>query len=204
MNFKKAILVIFLLKAANFFGNDTALAGSLEKKHTDRNPPTIEYPLHDAALAGTLTPDQINDNSSLINSRDVYGNTPLHCAVFSKNLDVVNALLNEPANADVSLQDKNGFTALHFAAKIGFAEAIEGDLNSKKHLCLHKAAPIGAILQVKNEVNGQSVFVKVIGKLPETGSNEKIIIRISRQAYERLMASGKRFPVEVSYPESQP
>lgn len=86
----------------------------------------------------------------------------------------------------------------------GFGEAIEGDGNSKKHLCLHKSAPVGSILQVKNEVNGQSVFVKVIGKLPETGSNEKIIIRISRQAYDRLMASGKRFPVEVSYPEAQP
>lgn len=85
----------------------------------------------------------------------------------------------------------------------GFGEAIEGDGNSKKHLCLHKSAPVGSILQVKNEVNGQSVFVKVIGKLPETGSNEKIIIRISRQAYERLMATGKRFPVEVSYPEAQ-
>jgi hypothetical protein len=44
--------------------------------------------------------------------------------------------------------------------------------------------------------------VKVVGKLPETGSNEKLIIRISRQAYDRLMATGKRFPVEVSYPES--
>ncbi len=33
----------------------------------------------------------------------------------------------------------------------GFAEAIEGDFNSKKHLCLHKSAPIGSILQVKNE-----------------------------------------------------
>jgi rare lipoprotein A (peptidoglycan hydrolase) len=85
----------------------------------------------------------------------------------------------------------------------GFAEAIEGDVNSKKHLCLHKTAPTGSILQVKNEANGQSVFVKVIGKLPETGSNEKLIIRISRQAYDRLLAVGKRFAVEVSYPESQ-
>lgn len=94
-----------------------------------------------------------------------------------------------------------GYTRI---VETGFAEAIDGDVNSKKHLCLHKSAPAGSILQVKNEVNGQSVFVKVIGKLPETGSNEKIIIRISRQAYERLMAAGKRFPVEVSYPESQP
>lgn len=85
----------------------------------------------------------------------------------------------------------------------GFAEAIEGEGNSKKHLCLHKSAPVGSILQVKNEANGQSVFVKVIGKLPETGSNEKLIIRISRQAYDKLLAVGKRFPVEVSYPMAQ-
>ena len=85
----------------------------------------------------------------------------------------------------------------------GFAEAIEGDGNSKKHLCLHKTAPVGSILQVKNEANGQSVYVKVIGKLPETGSNEKLIIRISRQAYDKLLAVGKRFPVEVSYPLAQ-
>jgi rare lipoprotein A (peptidoglycan hydrolase) len=69
---------------------------------------------------------------------------------------------------------------------------------------MHKSAPIGSILQVKNEANGQTVFVKVIGRLPETGTNEKLIIRISRVAYEKLMATGKRFPVEVSYPESQP
>lgn len=93
-----------------------------------------------------------------------------------------------------------GYTRI---VETGFAEAIEGDVNSKKHLCLHKTAPIGSIIQVKNETNGQSVFVKVIGKLPETGSNEKLIIRVSRQAYERLMATGKRFPVEVSYPQAQ-
>lgn len=93
-----------------------------------------------------------------------------------------------------------GYTRI---VETGFAEAIEGDVNSKKHLCLHKTAPIGSIIQVKNETNGQSVFVKVVGKLPETGSNEKLIIRVSRQAYERLMATGKRFPVEVSYPQAQ-
>jgi LysM repeat protein len=107
----------------------------------------------------------------------------------------------KPMNGIREINNTLGYTRV---VETGFAEAIEGDVNSKKHLCLHKTAPTGAILQVKNEVNGQSVFVKVIGKLPETGSNEKIIIRISRQAYERLMASGKRFPVEVSYPESQP
>lgn len=105
------------------------------------------------------------------------------------------------ANGIREINNTLGYTRV---VETGFAEAIEGDGNSKKHLCLHKSAPVGAILQVKNETNGQSVFVKVIGKLPETGSNEKIIIRISRQAYDRLLAVGKRFPVEVSYPQAQP
>ena len=102
-----------------------------------------------------------------------------------------------------SIREVNNALGYTRVVETGFAEAIEGDLNSKKHLCLHKSAPTGSILQVKNEANGQSVFVKVIGKLPDTGSNEKLIIRISRQAYDRLLAIGKRFPVEVSYPESQ-
>lgn len=119
----------------------------------------------------------------------------------SQKVNEIPAKPEERASAGIrEVSNTMGYTRI---VETGFAEAIEGDLNSKKHLCLHKNAAIGSILQVKNEVNGQSVFVKVIGKLPETGSNEKIIIRISRQAYERLMASGKRFPVEVSYPESQ-
>jgi len=106
----------------------------------------------------------------------------------------------KPMNGIREVNNTLGYTRI---VETGFAEAIDGDVNSKKHLCLHKTAPIGSILQVKNEVNGQSVFVKVIGKLPDTGSNEKLIIRISRQAYDRLLAVGKRFPVEVSYAEAQ-
>jgi len=111
--------------------------------------------------------------------------------------------LKEPEKASNGIREVNNTLGYTRVVETGFAEAIEGDVNSKKHLCLNKSAPIGSILQVRNEVNGQSVFVKVIGKLPEIGSNEKLIIRISRQAYDKLLAVGKRFPVEVSYPEAQ-
>jgi LysM repeat protein len=111
--------------------------------------------------------------------------------------------IEEPKAVAGSIREVSNSLGYTRVVETGFAEAIEGDVNSKKHLCLHKSAAIGSILQVKNEANGQSVFVKVIGKLPETGSNEKLIIRISRQAYDRLYATGKRFAVEVSYPESQ-
>lgn len=119
MNFIKVVLVIFLLKSIAPL-HDRIFAKPVKKNQQNRSS-VDNYDLHDAALAGTLTTDDIN-NPSLINSRDVYGNTLLHCAIFSKNLDLVNALLD--AGADVALQDKNGFTALHFAAKVGFDEAI--------------------------------------------------------------------------------
>ena len=130
-------------------------------------------------------------------------------AVPAKSLpDAVEVKTEVPAaradNLQGGIREINNTLGYTRIVETGFAETIEGEAESKKHLCLHKSAPVGSILQVKNEVNGQSVFVKVIGKLPDTGSNERIIIRISRQAYDRIMASGKRFPVEVSYPESQP
>jgi len=81
----------------------------------------------------------------------------------------------------------------------GIAEVIDDQKNSKLHLALHKTAPVGTILKVKNEVNGISVYVRVIGKLPDTGENSKVIVKISRKAFNTLEAGSKEFPVEVSF-----
>ncbi|HSI89562.1 MAG TPA: LysM peptidoglycan-binding domain-containing protein, partial [Adhaeribacter sp.] len=70
----------------------------------------------------------------------------------------------------------------------GLAEAISQPGDNNKFLALHKTAPVGSILQVKNIMNGQHVYVRVIGKLPETGANEKVIIRLSKRACQRLAA----------------
>lgn len=83
----------------------------------------------------------------------------------------------------------------------GAAELISEDKDTKKHLCLHKSAPLGSIIKVKSEVNGAVVFVRVIGKLPETGQNENVIVRLTRRAFEKLSAGEKRVLVEVSYPK---
>ncbi len=81
----------------------------------------------------------------------------------------------------------------------GLAEVIEqkGDVN--KYLALHKTAPVGTILQVKNIMNGQTVYVRVIGPLPPTGTNEKVVVKISKKAYQKLAALDSRFRVELSY-----
>lgn len=82
----------------------------------------------------------------------------------------------------------------------GMAEMIEAKMNdTNKYLALHKTAPVGTIMQVKNSMNGQVVYVRVIGKLPETGNNDKVVIRLSKKAYQKLGAVDQRFRVELSY-----
>jgi LysM repeat protein len=81
----------------------------------------------------------------------------------------------------------------------GVAELIEGTEGNRKYLALHRTAPVGTILKVKNEMNNREVFVRVMGKLPDTALTEKLVIKISKSAYDRLGAIDPRFRVEVTY-----
>jgi len=80
----------------------------------------------------------------------------------------------------------------------GLAEVIEGSEGNRKYLALHRTAKTGSIIKVKNELNGREVFVRIAGALPDTGNNDKVIIKISRSAYDRLGGIDARFRVEVT------
>jgi len=80
----------------------------------------------------------------------------------------------------------------------GMGAAIEKSVTDK-YLALHKNAPVGTIMQVKNSMNGQSVYVRVIGKLPDTGENNNILVRLSPRAVQKLGTPDSRFRVETSY-----
>jgi LysM repeat protein len=80
----------------------------------------------------------------------------------------------------------------------GLGAAIEKSVTDK-YLALHKTAPVGTIMQVKNSMNGQSVYVRVIGKLPATGENNNILVRLSPRAVQKLGTADGRFRVETTY-----
>ncbi|MCB2379543.1 LysM peptidoglycan-binding domain-containing protein [Hymenobacter sp. BT635] len=80
----------------------------------------------------------------------------------------------------------------------GLAAIIEGG-GTDKYLALHKTAPVGTIMQVRNIMNGQSVYVRVIGQLPDTGENSNVLVRLSRRAVQKLATPDARFRVETSY-----
>jgi LysM repeat protein len=81
---------------------------------------------------------------------------------------------------------------------VGIAAPIASS-GTDKYLALHKTAPIGTIMQVKNQMNGQSVYVRVIGVLPDTGENDNILVRLSPRAVQKLGTTDSKFRVETSY-----
>ena len=80
----------------------------------------------------------------------------------------------------------------------GMAGAIANS-GTDKYLALHKTAPVGTIMQVKNQMNGQSVYVRVIGPLPDTGENNNMLVRLSPRAVQKLGTGDSKFRVETSY-----
>ena len=80
----------------------------------------------------------------------------------------------------------------------GIAAAIDNS-GTDKYLALHKTAPVGTIMEVKNMLNGQTVYVRVIGQLPDTGENDNILVRLSPRAVAKLGTTDAKFRVETSY-----
>ena len=96
------------------------------------------------------------------------------------------------------IEEKNELNSLTNKEE-GFASTIEDNISSDKYLALHKTATTGTIIFVKNQMNDNVVIVRVIGALPNTGINDKINIRLSRVAFEKLDAKDDIIPVELTY-----
>lgn len=103
--------------------------------------------------------------------------------------DPTNANLPEPKIANTGKR----------ILETGVAEVLDGIDSNNKYLALHRTAPVGSLIQVKNVNNSQSVWVKVIGKLPDISANNRIIIKLSARAQEKLSPGGRQFIAEISY-----
>jgi LysM repeat protein len=110
------------------------------------------------------------------------------------------ASTREPATQTQTIRISESTKNSDEVLESGMAELIEGTEGNRKYLALHRTAPVGTILKIKNEMNNREVFVRVMGKLPEgvTGDN-KVVIRISKSAYDRLGAIDPKFRVQVTY-----
>jgi LysM repeat protein len=104
-----------------------------------------------------------------------------------------------PVENTPTIKISEGVRGTDAVVETGLAELIEGTEGNRKYLALHRTAPIGTILKIRNEMNSREVFVRVMGKLPDTALTDKLVIKISKSAYDRLGAIDSRFRVEVTY-----
>ncbi|MGL1885090.1 MAG: LysM peptidoglycan-binding domain-containing protein [Reichenbachiella sp.] len=81
----------------------------------------------------------------------------------------------------------------------GFAMEIEDTDYTSKLLALHKTAPLGSLVSITNQMNGKKINVRVVGKLPESGLNKNIVMRLSHSAFETLGALDYKIPVTSQY-----
>ncbi|MDF9800100.1 LysM repeat protein [Catalinimonas alkaloidigena] len=154
-----------------------------------------------ASRVNTATiPDPIPDNNmSNVDEREEEDDEEEE-EVYDRRLTRTEALALEKERIQaIKASEKKALSEYEKKNEMGFAAAIEGGIETKKFLALHRSAPVGTIMQIRNEMNNLSVFVRVVGKLPNTGVNNKVAIRISQAAYEKLGGINERFPVEITY-----
>lgn len=124
---------------------------------------------------------------------------PVVVATEVKNEPVTKTAPPKPEVKEQTIRISEGVKNTDEISQSGLAELIEGTEGNRKYLALHRTAPVGTILKVRNEMNNREVFVRVMGKLPDTALTDKLVIKISKSAYDRLGAIDQRFRVEVTY-----
>jgi len=77
----------------------------------------------------------------------------------------------------------------------GMAVLIDGTEGNRKYLAQHKTAKLGTIMKVRNEETKREVFVRVIGPLSDDG----VVIRISKSAFDKLGGTDSKINVELIY-----
>ncbi len=142
-----------------------------------------------------LTSNNLKVDQSIKVARATAAVTPVPVIeeVKTESIPVVAA---QPKQENTVTNTSGGFTN---TKESGLAEVIPGSEASKKYLVLHRNAPIGSVIRVKNEENDLTIFARVVGVLPETGDNTKVLIKLSQAAFEQLKGVNSRFPVEILY-----
>ncbi len=69
----------------------------------------------------------------------------------------------------------------------------------KNFYALHRSAPNKSYIRVINPMNNKSVYVKVIGKLPDVGENADVDLKLTSAAVKKLGLRDDKFVVDWSY-----
>lgn len=94
-------------------------------------------------------------------------------------------------------------TGLTSTSEKGVATWIDGsnDLSTTndRYYALHNNAPIGSVIKIRNLMNNRTIYAKVIGTLSEDEINEKVMVKLSAGAAQKLNVLDNRFVVEATF-----
>jgi LysM repeat protein len=120
-------------------------------------------------------------------------NTPSNTITASSTIDNV-----------LSLQYKEDLSSNYFAEKdeTGIArwiKDVDGYPVENGFFALHKTLPIGTIIKVRNLMNNRIIYAKIIGRLPNTENNKKILLKLPESAKHSLNVLDDQLIMEVKY-----
>ena len=75
----------------------------------------------------------------------------------------------------------------------------EEEKNDTDLYALHRYAPVNSVIAVTNPMKKRTVYVKVIGRMPDTVYSDNIIVVVSSTAASMLGAKDAKFYVQVRY-----
>ncbi|MEO9475809.1 MAG: LysM peptidoglycan-binding domain-containing protein [Cyclobacteriaceae bacterium] len=94
--------------------------------------------------------------------------------------------------------DASGFAKV---LEEGVAKKIENVVETDKYLAMHRTLKVGSMIEVRNLMNNKKVFVRVVGRLPNTGLNQNTLIRLTPICFSKLGVIDPTARVEISYYE---
>ncbi len=90
---------------------------------------------------------------------------------------------------------ENPETTEHSGAAVWQQEAAE----QSDFYALHRHAPVNSVIQVQNPMSKRSVYVKVIGRIPDRAYDDDVAVVLSPLSAKSLRAVDPRFFVRVTY-----
>lgn len=105
----------------------------------------------------------------------------------SSNAEDYPKVFNSYANMGLKMKKKRG-------AAIYLADNTSGNAN----LAFYDNAEVGSVLKVTNMMNNKVIYVKVVGKVPQTDAVRDVVIKLTKQGAEQLGAIDEKFLVEVA------
>jgi LysM repeat protein len=173
---------------------------SIEQLKTWNKLPGNDLSIGQLLVVGEVAVDQDAQDKEVV-ATEVPKDTVTSFIPKDAAIDTTATIASSQDLSDTTRTSKHG-TNIHGFDEIletGIGELIPGSTENRKYLGLHHTAKIGTIMKVRNEMNDKIVFVRIIGRIPNTGDNKKVLLKISKAAYDSLGIIDPRFRIEVSY-----